>query len=433
MSPSVRAWIAAWLLDARRFSWASRAAAAALVGLWVVQAHELGWTRRLVGSVAGSSAWSERDRYANLGWASLHHLSAVNIGRSVMVVPLLLVLLAALVWPRSLHRQGPAARCVLLAALASLGLYSFIVKDVPFNFYGSRYFLPLVVPLTMLAFGLVLAGWNKVLATVAALAVLGAAGYHTLGLVAEPAHQNGLAAQQAIARSARQGDVTLLVGSRALQRTLQAGVMARAGTPVVFIDAAKVPDGEALEQLVQRYMEALHAEQATLVSDRYLAFADLDERIQLHSSILPFGIRYATSARQPIDYRYYVASYRDRTSVLANARPEWIVGGALSLPLAGGAGGAHQVLVRTGGGWLWASARGGKQPRIEMRIDGVAAPLVGQQGSDFRFAIPTGVSGNKRLEILTSTFVPAEVGINADRRALGADLVSVRFENSPIR
>jgi hypothetical protein len=69
-------------------------------------------------------------------------------------------------------------------------------------------------------------------------------------------------------------------------------------------------------------------------------------------------------------------------------------------------------------------------PHIDVRIDGVEAPLLGQQGSDFRFAVPAGVAGTQRLEIRTSTFVPAEVGINADRRTLGADLLSVRFEGA---
>lgn len=433
MPARLRAWLASWLLEANRFAWASRAAAAAVIGLWAVQAHELGWTRRLIGSGSSASAWAERDHYAGLGWASLHHLSAVNIARSVAVLPLLLVLLAALTWPRTVHRQGLAARCVVLAALAALGLYSFIVKDIPFNFYGSRYFLPLVVPLVMLAFGVVLAAWRPAAALVVALAVLGIAGYQTLGLVADPAHQGGIAVQEAIARDAGRGDLTLLVGSRALQKTLQAGVMARSDAPVVFIDSTRVDNGVALEQLVQRYMEALHAEQATLVSDRYLAFAGLDERIQVHSSSLPFDIHYATTVRQPLEYRYYVARYRDRASVLANAQPQWIVGGVLSMPLAGGANGARQLLVRTGGGWLWASARGRRAPHIEVRIDGVDAPLVGQAQNDFRFAVPAGVTGERTLEIRTSTFVPAALGINADRRVLGADLVSVRFESTPAR
>lgn len=430
MPADLRAWWAAWLLDARRFAWMTRVAVLAVLALWTVQAHELGWTRRLIGSVAGNSAWGERDRYAGMGWASLHHLAAVNIARGVMVLPLLVLLACALVWPRAVHKQGLAARCIVLAALAALGLYSFIVKDVPYNFYGSRYFLPLVVPLIMIGFGAIIAGWRQGTATCAALAVLAAAGYHTFGLVADPAHQGGIAVHEAIARDAGHGDLTFLVGSRALQRTLQAGVMARTGTPVVFIDTARTQSGEALQQLVQRYMDALHAEQATLVSDRYLPFTEPLERIRSRSSLVPFAIRYDTSVREPVEYRYYVARYRDRSSVVSNARPEWILDGTLSLPLAGNAAGAREMLVRTGGGWLWASARGGTPPHIEVRIDGVPAPLLDQQGSDFRFAVPAGVTGDNRLEIRTSTFVPAEIGINADRRRLGADLLSVRFEGS---
>lgn len=427
MSVDLRAGWASWLQDARRFAWATRTAVIGVLALWTVQAYELGWTHRLIGTVAGSSAWTERNHYAALGWASLHHLSAVNIARSVAVLPLLVVVLSALAWPRQVHRQGMGTRCVLLAALAALGLYSFVVKDIPFNFYGSRYFLPLVVPLVMLGFGAVLAGWRQGLAAAVALAVLAGAGYHTLGLVADPAHQGGIAVQEAIARDARRGDLTFLIGPRALQKTLQASVMVRSDAPVIFIDSAKLQGGDAL-QLVQRYMDAVHAEQATLVSDRYLPFADLIERVQAPSSVVPFAIRYETRARSAFEYRYYVARYRDRASVVSNVHPEWIVDGMLSLPLAGSAAGAHEVVVRTGGAWLWASARSGAPPKIEVRIDGVPAPLVGQQGSDFRFTVPAGVSDGRRLDIRTSTFVPAEVGINADRRKLGADLLSVRFD-----
>lgn len=429
MPASVRSWFAAWLGDVHRFSLASRAAAAAVLALWALQAYQLGWTRDLIGSVSGGSAWGERDRYAALGFASLQHLSAVNVARSVMLLPLLVLLAYALAWPARVHRQGMVSRCVLLAALATLGLYSFIVKDVPFNFYGSRYFLPMVVPVVMLAFGLVLSSWKHGIALVTALAMLAASGYHTYGLVSAPAYQNGIALQGAIARRASESDVTFLIGQRPMRKILQAGLMAMSGARVVFIDTARVREGNELQELVDGYMAALHAERATVVSERMQPFAAPQERLEAQSSSIPFAIGYNTYQRQAITYRYYVGTYRDQSTVLSNARPEWIVGGVLSLPVSA-APDWRQVLVRTGGGWLWASRKSGAEPRIEVLIDGAPAPLLGQEGSDFRFAVPAGRATGERLEIRTSTFVPAAVGINADRRSLGADLVSVRFEDA---
>lgn len=429
MPSNVGSSFAVWLGDVRRFSLASRSAVAAILGLWIFQAYQLGWTRHLIGTVQGGSAWSERDRYAALGFASLQHLSAVNVARSVMLLPLLVVLAYGLFAPARIYRQGLGARCVLLVALAALGLYSFIVKDVPFNFYGSRYFLPMIVPMVMLAFGLILSGWKQGVAAVAALAVLAAGGYHTYGLLSAPAYQNGFLLHRAIARRASGTDVTFLIGKRPMQRILQAGVMALSDAPVIFIDTARVRDGNAVQHLVDGYMVALRAERATLVSDRVQPFATPAERLQVRTSSIPFAIGYNTYERQVITYRFYVGAYHDQSTVLSNARPEWIVGGVLSLPLSSTPG-RREVLIRTGGGWLWATRKAGAEPRIQLLVDDEPAPLLRQDGSDFRFAVPPDVGNGAHLEIRTSTFVPAEVGINADRRSLGADLISVRFEDA---
>lgn len=429
MLASVRSWFADWLEDVRRFSLASRAAAVAVLALWVFQAYQLGWTRHLIGTVGGESAWGERDRYAALGFASMQHLSAINVARSVMFLPLLALIVYAVARPARIHRQGMHARCVLLAALAALGVYSFIVKDVPFNFYGSRYFLPMVVPLVMMAFGLVLCSWKQSVALVVALAVIAAGGYHTYGLMSAPAYQNGISLQAAIAHRASKSDVTFLIGRRPMQKILQAGVMAMSGARVIFIDTARVRDGRELQELVDGYMIALNAEEAILVSERAQPFVSPQERLEAQTSSIPFAIAYNTYQRQATTYRYYIGTYRDQSTVVSNARPEWIVGGTLSVPVVVPSG-RRQVLVRTGGGWLWASRKAGVAPSIELLINGEPARLLSQHGSDFRFAVPADRSAGARLEIRTNTFVPADIGINADRRSLGADLVSVRFEDT---
>jgi hypothetical protein len=243
-----------------------------------------------------------------------------------------------------------------------------------------------------------------------------------------PAYQNGIALQQTIVRYSNHSDVTFLVGRRPMERILQAGLMAMSDARVIFIDTERVKDSKDLRNLVDGYMAALHAEQAAVVSERAQPFVEAQERVEVQSSSIPFAIRYDTYKRQAICYRYYAGIYRDRSTVVSNAGPEWIVGGTVSLPVMP-APGRRQVVVRTGGGWLWASRKAGVEPRIEVLIDGAPAPLLGQEGSDFRFAV-LGDAPGTRLEIRTTTFVPAEVGINADRRMLGADLVSVRFEDA---
>lgn len=422
-----RLWIARWLDAERSYAFATRVGALLVLVLWAIQGYRLGWTSDLIGSVGGGSAWGERDRYSGLGLASLEHLSATNIARSVMVVPLLAVFAYALIWPARVHRHGVSARLLLLAALGALAIYSVVVKDVPFNFYGSRYFLPLVVPLVLFAFGGALAGWNQRFAAVLLAGMLLANGYYATGLVISPAYQGGSTLQATLAGYAKRTDVTFVIGGPATRKLLLGGLMGQADAPVVFVDSSEL-QGEDLRAVLDSYLGALHAEQATLVSERMLPFGTERERIEIPTSAIPFAIRYDTYQRQSLVFHYYVATYRDQASVLTNPHPQWIEGGTITLPVSPPPSKDMELVVRTAGGWLWAMRKGGTTPRIAVRIAGREAVMVGQQGGEFRFAVPGPLDGPQVLEISTSTFVPAELGINTDRRSLGADLVSIRFE-----
>jgi len=424
-----------WLFDALGFSLLCRFAAIALCGLWLYQGYVLGWTDILLGSVKGGSAWVQRDHYAARGLQSLQHLSVTNIARSVMVLPLVVVIFSALGWPRRIYGMGLSARSLFVAALLLLGIYSLINSDVPFNFYGSRYYLPTVIPFVMLAFGIVIASWPRALAVGAALLVTVGAGYHVYGLESVPAYQGSLKFQSDVADRTSGSDVAFLVGQRPLSRSIQLGLMSLSGLPVIFIDTDRA-EGTEPRKLINEYMSALGAEQATIVSARRVAYGFSQQRIDLETSSIPFQIRYNTYQRQPEALHLYVGQYVDESFVLTNSRPQWVVGGILSLPLSrpGNAQDDH-VVVHTGGGWQWANSKAGTAPRLELIVDGQPAELKRLYRSDFVFSLPAGVVGNQSMVIRSNTFIPAELGINADRRALGVDLISVRFgrdlEQSP--
>lgn len=416
-----------WLFDALGFSLLCRLTAVALCGLWAYQAYVLGWTDSLVGSVQGASAWAQRDHYAARGLQSLHHLSVVNIARSVMILPLVVIIIYALGWPRRVYGAGLAARCLFVGALLLLAVYSFMNSDIPFNFYGSRYYLPTVVPALMIAYGIVIATWPRALAVVAASLVIAGAGYHVYGLESMPAYQGNLEFQSNLAQQANGSDVVFLVGQRALARNIQVGLMGISGLPVILIDTDKLEAAQP-RKLIDDYMAALGAEQATIISTRRLAYGFPQKRIGFESSSIPFQISYNTYQRQPEAMYLYVGQYVDDSFVLTNSRPQWVVDGTLSLPLSrpGNAQDAY-VVVHTGGGWQWANSKAGTAPRLELIVDGLPAELKRVEGSDFVFSLPAGIVGNKSLVIRSNTFVPAEIGINADRRALGVDLISIRF------
>ncbi len=65
-------------------------------------------------------------------------------------------------------------RCFLLAGvLLSLSIYTFMLVDTPFNYYASRYFIPVLVPAAMLLFGELIDTFGFRSVGIAALALAG--------------------------------------------------------------------------------------------------------------------------------------------------------------------------------------------------------------------------------------------------------------------
>jgi hypothetical protein len=117
-----------------------------LVGLaTALGAHRLGWTDRLASSATNVGAWALRPGYVDAGWASLVHLNVVSLilATSIVGLPLILALVV-----RD-GRRLVAARfrsLLLLGVMLTLVIYTFVRIDTPFNYYCSRYYLPILVP-----------------------------------------------------------------------------------------------------------------------------------------------------------------------------------------------------------------------------------------------------------------------------------------------
>lgn len=414
------------LAEESAYALVSRASVVALCLLWTYQAYILGWSDQLVGTVAGSSAWSQRDSYASQGWASLAHLSVVNLAKAVMVVPLLLLLIWGMFFPRSLFRLGLGIRVGALVTFGALFVFSYLAGDIPFNFYGSRYYLPIALPLALLTFGAVISHWSRVQYLVVIAGMIVVSLYHTYGLVTEPAYQGELPLLSAVADRARGSDLVFLIGDPTLPRSTRLAIQSLSTVPVIYINLSRIGHAE-LPPIVNSYMEALDKEQVTVIADRRLPGLGDQERFQLISSLIPFNISYATYLRHSVTANLYVSTHRDESTVVRYDSPQWMVGGTLRLPLLGGTPGADSyLLVESGGGWLWAMSKSGVSPEISVTSNDVELVLVKKSNADFVFALPASSQQSTMIEIRTNTFVPAEVGINSDPRKLGLDVKSIR-------
>jgi hypothetical protein len=145
-----------------------------VVAAWTAwRGYQLGWTDRFARE-AGVGAWSLRAEYVGRGWSSLAHLDVVSMVMATSLVGLPFALVLAVVRGREVCADR--ARAFLLAAvLWTLALYTFFRVDTPFNYYGSRYFLPVLVPATMLLLGGLLGQLRTSRATVALIALVGIA------------------------------------------------------------------------------------------------------------------------------------------------------------------------------------------------------------------------------------------------------------------
>jgi hypothetical protein len=145
--PGLSARQAVWAAEAERLLPAVIPPALVLMAAWTAwRGYQLGWTDRFT---HGAGTWALRAQYAGQGWPSVAHLDIVSMVMATSIVGLPVVVAVAALRARETcesQRHG----FLLGAVLWTLAVYTFFRVDTPINYYGSRYFLPVLVPTTML-------------------------------------------------------------------------------------------------------------------------------------------------------------------------------------------------------------------------------------------------------------------------------------------
>lgn len=90
-----------------------------------------------------AGSWNLRNRYINIGWKGLSYLNITNIARATGMVGLVVFCILPF------RRQEMSNREKIFYLLELYGLFYYLVirMDTPFNYYASRYFIPLIVPM----------------------------------------------------------------------------------------------------------------------------------------------------------------------------------------------------------------------------------------------------------------------------------------------
>lgn len=165
-------WLEAWVSRGRALApVALRALLLLLAASIAYRAYLLGWTDHFA-HLRAVGAWAARKHYVSAGWEALARLNIVSMVMATALVGLPLAL--ALVFRDGRRACARPRWAVLLAGvLLSLGIFGVVRFDMPYNYYPSRYFLPVFVPSAMLLFGHLVGAFRVHARWVALLALVG--------------------------------------------------------------------------------------------------------------------------------------------------------------------------------------------------------------------------------------------------------------------
>lgn len=94
-----------------------------------------------------AGTWNLRSRYINQGIMSISHLNFINISRAVGVIGMLIFIMI----PFVRHEVSDAAKIFYYIALYGMVIFTVLQMDTPSNYYCSRYFVPVLIPMIVLS------------------------------------------------------------------------------------------------------------------------------------------------------------------------------------------------------------------------------------------------------------------------------------------
>lgn len=96
---------------------------------------------------SGDGTWQLRETYANMGWQSLSYLNITNILRATGFLYVPFIFLYNFIRK---NKKDLVPNLLLFVLLYSLFVYTFVQVDTPNNYYASRYFAMIIIPMAAL-------------------------------------------------------------------------------------------------------------------------------------------------------------------------------------------------------------------------------------------------------------------------------------------
>jgi hypothetical protein len=275
-------WLAVRAAAAERLLGRALLPTLAVLAAWTAwRGYQLGWTDRFARDLS-SGAWGLRAEYADRGWTSLVHLNVVSMVMATSLVGLPAVLVLALTRGRHLCARQPHL-FLLIAVVWTLGLYTVFRVDTPFNYYGSRYFLPVLVPASLLLLASLLGNVGLGRGTLALVALVGIGFnlYFDRALYRYPSSSEKLRFVQAVAEKVGRDRVLFV---REDERACQLLVILEQSLHGIAVVRVTRSPGVPPMRLVERYAAQLGLHDAAILASvppadrRPFAMLELKER-----------------------------------------------------------------------------------------------------------------------------------------------------------
>ncbi|WP_018248106.1 hypothetical protein [Orenia marismortui] len=297
------------ILDYKYTSKIIRVWIATIVGFTIYKGYQLGWTNSMMPSQNNAfSNWSLRRLYVDKGLYSLLHLNIVSImmATSLLLVPMIFYFF--IVKPKIILDKGKGTY-LSYSFLFVLSIYTFMRIDTPSNYYASRYFLFILVPLIVILSIIILSKIKSKLIILLVLIIIFSFNLtYDYFLYKKPVFQNGFGMAQEITNEIPDGSITFLASDIFSKRLLVQSLRYLDDLDVIYLGKKSKDNLKIIKNKLELYSKELNLKTVYLITDNLLNARQYNKKVRYISSRHPWSIIYPISTHQ-VNKHYYIYKF----------------------------------------------------------------------------------------------------------------------------
>lgn len=416
--------------DEKKIFLLTRSIILVLLLIVLAQCYILGWTDWLVPKkLSELNSWSARSAYVGKGWSSLLHLSMFNLVLATSAIGIL----AFFCYPWLKIKKTLLSGKVLSIWIASAyAIFIFGVNriDIPNNYYASRYFLPVAVPLTLLLLAYLISKYNDIRCNNIFLVILPIilffSGWHIGPLLNLGFFSGDREIREKILANLSEENHVILLGSQWLDYFIRNSLW-------IFKQNTTTQVSSNLNEIglikSNQFEKTGFEKNIKLVTDEKLIIGGLKNCIDYTQRRIPWQILYPRKVDYE-DHRICIIQAGTENNTKVFGLYNWLIDGKLTGLLVAPNQSNDSVTIEIESSKAWES----KKP-FDADIMKIAPDLkvCGQPFilKTYNLGILSFVGKMKApfcdFEFKTKTFIPEKIGEGTDTRQLGMDISSIRL------